>query len=251
MFKKVLDIVVIVVIVGLAYYIVTLSKSVSEDVSKANENLLEMSEYQSTLLETYVGLYQTSQLQLVSVTNELEATKALYAQSETMLKNTSNELELTRSLLKETEVMLSQLREDTKSFVSMTGKALELESTSADLRAQMALIKDHLRFLSGDVKDQPEAGKLLRYFKGKIHLVKGKIKGFRRDAHELKIAAQNEHDRIKTILGNNGYLVKEGKTIQIDYAKFQAADMSGTVNAAGQSKEATPSNVDISVKIVD
>ncbi len=59
MFKKVLDIVVIVVIVGLAYYIVTLSKSVSEDVSKANENLLEISEYQSTLLESYVGLYQT------------------------------------------------------------------------------------------------------------------------------------------------------------------------------------------------
>ncbi len=251
MFKKVLDIVVIVVIVGLGYYIVTLSKSVSEDVSKANENLLELSEYQSTLLETYVGFYQTSQLQLASVTNDLESTKALYAQSETMLKHTSNELELTRTLLKETEIMLSQLREDTKSFVSMTGKALELESTSADLRAQMALIKNHLRFLSGDVKDQPEADKLLKYFKGKIHLVKGKIKGFRRDAHQLKIAAQYEHDRIKTILGNNGYFVKEGKPIQIDYAKYQAADISGAVNAAGQSKDATPSKVDISVKIVD
>ncbi len=250
MFKKILDIVVIVAIVGIAYYITTLSKSVYEDLSKANENLLEISDQQSRLTQTYAGLYQTSQLQLASVTSELEATKALYAQSENMLKSTSLELSQTKELLKETETMLSQLREDTSSFVQMTGKALELENANADLKAQMAAIRDHLRFLSGDVKDMPEADQLLKYFRGKIHLVKGKIKGFKRDAHELKIAAQKEHDRIQAILGNNGYLVKEGKSIKVDYAKFLTADPS---SVSGETAKDTkiPSNVNISVKFVD
>lgn len=247
MFKKVFDIIVIVAIVGLTYYIITLSKSVSEDVSKTNENFLEITDHQSKLTQTFAGLYETSQIQLASVTSDLEATKALYAQSETMLKSTSLELSQTKALLKETESMLAQLREDTSSFVNMTGKALELESAGDDLKAQMAAIKDHLRFLSGDVKDRPEADKLVKYFKAKIQLVKGKIKGFNRDAYELRIAAQKEHDKIKSILGNNGFLVKEGKSINVDYAKFKAADPS----AVSEIKKTDDSKVDVSVKFVD
>ena len=253
MYKKIFDVVVIVALVGLGYYVFTLSKTVYQDLSSSNQNLLENYDQQARLTQTYSGLYQTSQLQLASVTSDLEATKILYAQSENILKSTSLELDQTKAILKETELMLSQLREDTQSFVKMTGKAIELESTNADLKAQMAAIRDHLRFLSGDVKDMPEAGQLMKYFKGKIHLVKGKIKGFKRDAHELIIAAQKEHDRIKTVLGNNGYFMREGKNIQIDYAKFQTADPSSVNNntSSASAEKSTANNVDISVKFVD
>jgi hypothetical protein len=248
MLKKIFDIGLIFVIAGLTGFVIYLSKNIGKDLNEAHTNLEEVSDQQSLLAQSFASRYKASELQLASVTSELEATKTLYAQSESMLKGVSMELASTKALLKETEDMLTDMRENTQSLVNISNKTLELQNEEFDIKAQMEAIKDHLRFLAGDIKDLPEGDKFVQFFKRKMVLVKSKIKGFKKEAMQLRIAAKNEHDRIKTILGNNGFITREGRVVKVDYEKFQAADLNGVAEV---DKTEFQQNVNINVKFVD
>ena len=90
------------------------------------------------------------------------------------------------------------------------------------MSSELAVVDAKLRYYSGEVKDTAEGRQLLKLYKSKMKLVKSKIRSFKREVKWAKKAAQKENDRIKALLGNNGYFMKNGETVEVDYRKYNA-----------------------------
>ena len=157
--------------------------------------------YENTLLaqQIMVGVYE----------KQVSLTKT-YAQE---LASTKNLLVEAQANLEQSKIEISQLNDKNSEFQKIIA---QLEEKNTQLSNELAVVQERLRLLEGDVKSLDEARALIAEYKGKFRLVKTKIKAFNREAFEAKVAAQKERDRIAMLMGNNGYLVRDGKPYKGD-----------------------------------
>ncbi len=160
--------------------------------------------YENTLLayQLLSGTYEKQSSLTETYARELSTTKGLLFQAQT-------DLELAKAEIGELTARTDQLTESNNNYQAMIS---QLEEKNAQLAKDMQALQERLSYLDGNVKDLAEAKNLIGEYKDKFRLVKGKIRAFNRQAFEAKVAAQKEKDRIAMLLGNNGYLVKDGKS---------------------------------------
>jgi len=253
------NVMLITVIIGLTAYVVWQSGMIYQDISRSNEQLLSNFTQQAALTQSYSHRYHATALQLLSVGGELEATRQLYVESEGMLKTVTEELASTKAILVQTESMLVSARAGTADLQAAAQVAAlvdvdpaqrnEIENTVALLQEknvqlvrEMATLQSQFTFLSGDIKNTDEGRMLVVLYRTKIKDVKGRIKHFREEARGVRVAAGQERDRIKLLLGNNGYFMKDGTTVKVDEEKYRAVGQIVAPQAAPAAREV---NIDV------
>ena len=164
-------------------------------------------------LENYQSL-SASQALMSETMDQQTALSRLYAQE---LAATKTVLADTRDLLAKAQaenVNLSALvQELNQKNTEFQARMADLEQKNIDLNGQLTVIQDRLRLLEGDVRTMEEGKAVIQSYKQNLRKVKIKISEFQQEAHFAKVAAQKERDRIETMLGNNGYMVKGGKAV--------------------------------------
>ncbi len=240
-----------------------------KNINLANHKLFAVSDQQAALTMSYSHRYYASELMVTNLTSELESTKQLYNESESMLVSLNEELESTKSILAETEQMLAQAKSGNTSLVNdletvknlnehqISETRMELEQTisllqqkNKELNLEISVLQDQMRFYAGDVKNTEEAKVLMNLYEGRMRTVKTKIKHFKKEAQQARKSALKELDRIRLVLGNNGYLVKNGVEIKVNQAKYDAG-VPQESEVKPQTDIAKPRNVTIDVEIID
>ena len=157
--------------------------------------------------------------QLATTTDELTRVTKLYKDGKEMLSSVNSELVQTRKLLANTKAMMAQ------NNVRFANDINSLNAKNEELTKEMYALQEKLSYYEGDVKNLKEGSDLISLYRVKMKLVKSKIKIFKREAEVVRKAAMAETDRIKMIIGNNGYLGKGGKNINTDMDKFHSASL--------------------------
>ncbi|MCD4780567.1 MAG: PilZ domain-containing protein [Candidatus Omnitrophica bacterium] len=247
--EKIVNALVIPAVAALLGYVLFMSIEVYRNIRTSNQRMLDSFAEHSYLTRNYSLMYKDLQTryydlssEMSGVKDELVTTKDLYQESEIILMNVNKDLTSTKSILTKTELMLLQaktnnaklsgdlnglkkinderLTEMTRIKNELGTSIVALQEKNVRLNNEMERIQDRLSYYDGNVKNMEESEALLTMYHGKMKLVKLKIKQFKQEARLVHIAARKESDRMRLLIGNNGYLVRDGKTVVVDSEKY-------------------------------
>lgn len=256
----------IIGIFGLTAYVLWLSHSIYSQVKQSSDRLESVASTQSTVTRNYMQKYQASEVALVNlkeemtnVTQELSTTKRMYSESQQMLSSVTKELEQTKLALVQTEEMLTNAKTEIKNIKELNARDIakqkkEFETAIAlmqdkniQLEGELNRLQSELDYYAGNIKNIDEGRALMELYKTRMKLVKSKIKHYNREAQGMRKSAMAERDRIRMILGNNGYFMKDGQTIKVDEAKYNDPSSESINNVDAQSAR----NIKVGVKFVE
>ncbi|MEW5895014.1 MAG: hypothetical protein AB1650_04580 [Candidatus Omnitrophota bacterium] len=138
----------------------------------------------------------------------------------------ARELGLVQANLERTELFLADIKMENmklKEKIRLLDELNEMERQIGSLKDENVLIKEEMLKISLEKNklekqqkfasfDTLEEGKgFIFQFKQKIREVKQRIAFLKKEEYKKKVAFQQEIDRNESLLGNNGYLVKDGK----------------------------------------
>ena len=239
-FRSILNVVLFMAMIALTVTIVWLSIYVYRDMALSNQKILQATDHQAMLTQKYVQMYHDTELRLAGVTTEMEATKRLYQDSELMLQNVRQELNSTKAILAQTETMLTNAKGELESLQNVNQTELAktkaelnntialLEQKNIQLTEEMTQLRGELQYYEGDVRSIDEGKALIVILRNRMKLVKSKIKYFKREARSARDMAQTERDKILSLLGNNGYFMKDGNVVKVDLERYEAESLKGS-----------------------
>lgn len=218
MIRNVIGVVLSVSMIALTVYVLQLWN--------ANyQSLLASSQMQSQVIERTTENYR-------HINRELQLTKSALDLSKIQLGRVQQEFAVIQEQLSKTEATLAEVRMDNDSMVqellSMreggfsadSGKVEALENTIALLqkenekyRAQLTAAQERSQTFSADIRSTAEGRKAVRELRKQLSVIKNRMRAIARQADLAKAVAQKERDRIETMIGNNGFLVKDGKAV--------------------------------------
>lgn len=231
--ETILNILIVCVIVGLTCYAIWMNTTITDNMYESNQKMSFSMAKQTALTNNFSELYKVTDVQLQSseahlarVSAELDAkTEALavlqgqYQEGQNLLQNVSSELDRTRKILSDAQALLAQNRTDFDNDIE------KLSIRNDELIAQMRVLQSKLNYYEGDIKSLDQGNGLISLYRVKMKLVQSKIKVFKKEAEVVRKAAMAEQDRIRMMIGNNGYLVKSGTVVNTDMEKFHAAQV--------------------------
>ena len=141
----------------------------------------------------------------------------------TELQSANAELTTTRGELSSVQGLNDQLKESIKSLETYKvkalakGEALEtminaFKKKNKQLDVDLQMVRKELSGFQPDILDTKEGREKVRRFKNQIKLVKKNMGILKEQAQTMKIAAQKQRDRLEMLYGNNGYMMKDGKS---------------------------------------
>jgi chromosome segregation ATPase len=170
---------------------------------------------------TKVGLDEANQ-KLVQLTKELEAANA-------DLSGTRTELSSIQKVNDQMKVDIAVL-ERFKAKALAQGEALEamidsFKRKNKDLDMELQGVRKELALFQPDINDLSEGRTKVQRFKDHIRMVRMNMHGIKVKAYEVKVAAQQERDRVEAIYGNAGFLVKDGENKAVNRFREKVVDI--------------------------
>lgn len=243
-----------------------LQQDVVRNVKATSVQMLAVADQQAGLYRHVGAKYLQSQADLLAANQELSIIRKDFLENQGMLKSVSNELSVIKVVLAETQAALARSKEN---FTVLTDVAeTEIRSRQSEFETAMALLTEknqqlvkelknldqQLLFSVGNVQTQEEAEQWLETYRTRMLKIKQKINHFRRQAKNIRLDAQKEMDRIKMVLGNNGYFMKNGNTVVVDQVKYDSVTahnldniLNSSVSSVGNPEQIAPRKVDINV----
>lgn len=181
------------------------------------------------LISLLVGIFVWSYILFWQNINRVSLSEkmvsALLENKTELAKKYAQELGLAHLNMERTEVFLQDLKNENlklKEQVKLLDQLNEMERELSQLRDENAKIHDMMMaakiedgqgVIDGDLAfDSVENGNsLIRKFKVKIKAIRNRISVLRKKDRERQLALQQELDQKKMLLGNNGYVVKDGQ----------------------------------------
>ena len=93
----------------------------------------------------------------------------------------------------------------------LQAKITALKDRDTQVSTQLADLKTQLRAFDADIASPEEGRSLIVLFQNKIRLVKSHMRYLRQQAFFAKVAAQKEKDRLATLNGNSGFVLRNGQ----------------------------------------
>ena len=221
---KNLKIISFVIAIVLATGTLSFSIFVYRDILETQDQLLKLLKQQVSLTKKYAARFDESELARKEMEKELTMTKDLYAQAQISLQEIGAELEQTKLMLSKVGESNVQLKDAAKRARGQREKMVTqfdtLKSQNTELKTEIDTLQSQIRYLSAaDIKNKDQANSLLKLYKTNINLVKSKIKEFKKQTHKTQAIVWTEKTQLENIVGNEGYLVKDGKAaIMVDQA---------------------------------
>jgi chromosome segregation ATPase len=227
-----------VVMIGLTAFVLYIQNENYHVIETSTDLSLNAHVRQSDNYRQYVKKYSDTKAQLAETQTRL-------SKMTLELELVSKELESTKSVLSDTQNMLAQTQEESRVLSGNPEGAARLErirsaqsineKVSKNLAGlqkknetygkELTKLNNDLNNYQSNVEDINQGKQIIREFKAKIHAVKQKMNDLRREARLAKISAQDEHDRQMAILGNNGYLFKDGQSKSVAQAQEKTIDI--------------------------
>jgi DNA repair exonuclease SbcCD ATPase subunit len=224
--RSILNVCLIIAMIGIIGYTVWLGAKVYNQISATTNKMLAVSDKQSSLTRGYVKVYKETKAELETTKVELETTKDLLFDARFDLEETKDALQETQTLLDQVTAEKIRLGEDVNKMKALNDKyslaMADLEQKNVQINAEMKILQDQLSYYAGNVKSVDEGKELMDVFRQRMKLVKGKIKAFKEEAVKARAAALKERDRLKSMLGNKGYFMKEGNIVKVDMDEYNA-----------------------------
>lgn len=130
-----------------------------------------------------------------------------------------NDLKNTEVLVQQLQIENDQLRGQEKTIdkiVELEGEIIQLEEKNAQLEEQVASLKKQTPDFNETVKNLQDGRKWLAEYSRWINKVKGRMQAIKKEQYVKDVAQQTEQDRVESLLGNNGYLVRNGQLLPRD-----------------------------------
>ncbi len=217
-----------IIMMGLTVYVLYVQSENYKVLEATTDLSLNANNQQSGNYRHYVKQYVDTRAQLMDTQSRL-------GKMTMELELVSKELESTKSVLSETQILLAQYQQGnnpSKDDQAMAQNAKEGQKNLGNMKKQnenysgeLAKLKSELDSYQVDVGDLKEGSSLISDLRNKIRMVREKMSALKKEAHDAKVAAQNERNRQLMLLGNNGYATKDGeltlvskrqKTVNID-----------------------------------
>ena len=139
------------------------------------------------------------------------------------LQSANAELSTTRGELSTVQGLNDQLKENIRALETYKvkamakGEALEtminaFKKKNKQLDTDLQMVRKELASFQPDISDTKEGKEKILRFKNNIKLVKKNMGILKEQAQAMKVAAQQQRDRLEMLYGNNGYMVKDGKS---------------------------------------
>ncbi len=180
----------------------------------------------AVLMGTWFWLYWQLSLNYQIVTQSNVISESLLEDQALLARAKAKELSLVRENLRETEYLLGKLRQENEKLrqkIVLLDQVADLKETIDRLKEKNAMLINHIASVKErepdfdkTVKTTEDGRSLLQKYRGYIYEVKQRIRDIRRKEHEQKVAIQKEQDRIESMIGNNGYMVRNGENISIE-----------------------------------
>lgn len=232
--------------VVLAGYAAYLSGHIYNDLYHSNQNMFVLAGQQAALIRVYQRYYAETALQLEGMVQELDTTTYLYQESQRMLGAASRELEAVKALLVQTEAMLTLAQRENIQIKKDQETVLQLQARDVRLTDDLARAKGELDKYSAGIFGIQEGKRLIGLYHDQIKAVKAQIKDIKRGARYTRIAALRERDKVKMLIGNNGYMIKDGRMMKIDMEQYQQAK---DLNALPVASPSAPPRVKVDVTV--
>lgn len=144
---------------------------------------------------------------------QYQTTRLKLEETESVLAYTVTELAMVRDL---NDQLLDDIQEleEYKFFAKGKEKAIEsmaynFRKKNKSLKDQMKRLQEELDVFQADIADMSEGHAKIKLFKKQIKAVKKNMVVLKKEAHDLKVAVQKEKDRLASLYGNGGYIVKD------------------------------------------
>jgi len=233
------SLILLMAMLSLMGFIIFFSADVYRSIKSVNADLLATSGQQAALTQSYAYRLEAVKLHMFSLMGELDTTKQLYSNTQNQLDGVTADLLEARQILQQTESMLTQARSQnsdlsnelaslrglneqlvTENQAKLSDEVVKLTEENVSLNMEMKNLQDHFAMHSDNVENSAEGAELIAVYKQRIRDLKKRMREFKKEAHAVKKAAQTEQDRVRSLLGNNGYLVKDGKPVVVDEKSY-------------------------------
>ena len=229
--KRIVGIVLSIVMVGLSIYVYNLQNQSISTYSKTTDMSLSAVGHATANYWTYVGKYKVTKVkldettakleevnrQLDQVTAELSTTKGMLTQTQGMLAQAQDENAKLKAELQGLGTLKSS--ENVQNIEELKDKIKVLNERDSLVSNQLNQLKEQLRAFQADFSNISEGRALIALFRSKISLVKGRMRQLKQEAYLTRIAAQKEKDRLATLNGNSGFVVRDGQLQNPDGSK--------------------------------
>ncbi len=221
---RIAGVILSVVMLILTAYVFKAQQENNKILMQTNEAVLTSVNHMAGNYRSYVTQYKDTKAQLEETTRKLEAVTA-------QLNDVSAQLETTKGLLNQTQTMLTQaqsennklkeelqgldgikLDEKVQDFSQLEAKIAALKSKNNQTANELTDLRAQLKAFQADFSTVEEGRSLITLFQNKIKLVKSRMTYLAQEAYFAKIAAQKERDRLATLNGNNGFMLRNGSS---------------------------------------
>ncbi len=216
--KKIIGVILSVVMVALTVYVMALHNQNYHILARTTELFSVSSVHQAANYRSYVKQYKDTKAQLEETTRKLEAVQAQLDQVTAELLTTKGMLSETQGMLAAAQAENAKLKqdlgiqtEDLQNVPALEARINDLKAKNSQATEELTGLKKELRAFEADFSNLEEGKSLISLFQNKIKLVSSRMRYLKQEAYFAKIAAQKEKDRMETINGNNGFLVKDGQ----------------------------------------
>lgn len=234
-FQKNFNLSLFVVVAGLTGYMLYLNYEIYRDVVHFYDQMFRISAQQAAMIKNYQRLARETSFKLQDVTQQLDSTIRLYAESQVMLRAAARELDVTRTVLSETETMLSLASQENLQLKQEIESGRTFRSRDARLADEVKVFQNQLTDYGGDFRSVQEGSVLIDSYRQKIRDARLRIRRIRREAWSARVEALQERDRVRLMLGNNGYFFRDGQIVTVDMEQYHSASVVDSPSAAASS----------------
>lgn len=235
--KTIIGGILIVIMLALTGYVLNLQNqnyavlnqstilSLKSQAKQAANYRVYVQQYKDTREELEQTVIKLTQVQkdLDRVSTELAEAKGMLTQTNDLLVQAQQENDKLKSDIEALEALRSA--EQVNSIGELEVKISSLKKKNVEVSDQLNSVKNEMRAFEADFNNMDEGKSLLVLFQNKIKLVKSRMRYLKQETYFAKVAAQKEKDRIESLMGNNGFLVKDGNHQQGGSSKGFAIDV--------------------------
>jgi len=220
--KRVVGIILSLVMIALTGYVLHLQNQNNKILTQSADLALIASDRATNNYRTYVGRYKETKIELDETTRKLEEVNRQLDQVTTELATTKGMLTQTQGMLVAAQEDNSKLKqelqglddlrntENVQNLDELQARIKSLKDRDSQVSLQLADLKNQLRAFDAEFSSPEEGQSLIILFQSKIHLVKTRMHYLKQEAFYAKVAAQKEKDRLATLKGNSGFVLRDG-----------------------------------------
>ena len=235
--KKIIGGILTVIMLALTAYVLNLQSQSYSTMTESSDLATAANAHQAANYRAYVKQYKETKIELDEtvvklaqvtqdldrVSGELAAAKNMITQTQDLLASAQQENNKLKADIQELEAL--RAAENVNNLGELETKINTLKRKNVEVTDQLNTVKNQMRAFEADFNNMDEGKSLLVLFQNKIKLVKSRMRYLKQEAYFAKVAAQKEKDRIEALMGNNGFLVKDGSQIKTNASKGFAIDV--------------------------